>query len=305
MKNTKLTGTLLAVLSAVSFGFIPLIANFTYDEGVKVNTLLFLRFSIGSIILWLYILINRIPFKVSFSHLKHIFLIGALGYTAASSTFFYAFKYISSSISTMIFYSYPIIVVVYEMIRFKRHDNKKFLCLLLTITGLFFIVRTGDSEIKLNVIGIFLAIGSSFSYAYFCIGADEKRTKEMNSLVLTAYVMSICSLLYLVQCFTTNQSILAPNFKSYLYIVFLSIFCGIIPIVTLAMGIKMIGAGSATIIGAFEPLFVCILGIVFLNEKLTPNMIIGGVMIILSVILLQINGGKKDNDNKKKYKIIQ
>lgn len=57
---------------------------------------------------------------------------------------------------------------------------------------------------------------------------------------------------------------------------------------------KIIGAGSASIVGAFEPLFVCILGVVFLHEKLTVNMIFGGVMIISSVILLQISGMKKD-----------
>lgn len=294
MNKRKFVGSLFALLSAVTFGFIPLIANFAYDEGVQVNSLLFLRFGIGCIILWLYIFIKRISCKISFSHFKHIFLISALGYTAASSTFFYAFKYISSSLSTIIYYSYPILVVAYEMMRLKKYDYRKVFCLLLTITGLFFIVGIGNSEIKLNAIGILLAIGSAFSYAYFCIGAEEKRTKEMNSTVLSAYVMTICSLLFLIQCLATNQPLLATTPKSYLYIVIMSIVCGILPIITLAIGIKIIGAGSAAIVGAFEPLFVCVLGVAFLNEKLTINMIFGGIMIISAVILLQISDMKKD-----------
>lgn len=295
MNKTRIIGTLFGILSAVSFGLIPTIASFAYAKGVQVNTLLFLRFGIGCLILWLYIFIRKIPYNINLNQFKHIFLMSVFGYTVTSTTFFYSFKYISTSLSTIILYSYPIIVVIYEMISFKDYDKKKIYCLILTITGLFLILGIGTG-IKLNVLGILLASISALAYAYFCIGAEQKHIKEINAIVLTVYVMSICSILYFIQCFITKEPILSSNPNSYVYIFTLSIVCGILPILTLAIAIKMIGAGNTAIIGTFEPLFACVLGVLVLHEKLTQNMILGGFMIISAVMLLQIFEIKKEKE---------
>lgn len=288
MNKEKVIGTVLVMLSAISFGMIPLIANLAYDQGISIKTLLFLRFGIGSLLLWAYILIRKISFKTSKSHFVHIVLISFLGYTITATSFFNAFKYISSSLATIIFYCYPVIVVVYEMIKSKRADFKKIFCLLIIMIGLMLVVGIGDSSITLNWTGVLFAVLAAAANAYFCIGIGEERTQKMNSIVVSAYVMGICGAFYLVQCLFTGNALLPQNGKGAIFSLLMAIVCGIIPILTLYLGIQKIGVGSAAVISAFEPLFVCIIGVTFLHEILTANMIIGALLIIISIILLQI-----------------
>lgn len=294
MNKEKYLGTVLVILSAITFGFMPLIANLAYDQGTSVNTLLFLRFGIGSIILWLYVLMKKISFKISKSHLVHIVLISLIGYTLSASTYFNAFRYIPSSLTTIIFFSYPVIVVMYEMIKSKTIDQKKILCLLTTMTGLILVVGVGNSKVELNWTGIILAGAAAGAYAYFCIGVGEERTQKMNSIVVSAYVMGICAVFYFFQCLFTGNSILTPNGYSFILAFIMAILCGIVPILTLYLGIQKIGVGNSAIIGAFEPLFVCFLGVVFLDESLTINMMCGGIIIILSIVFLQIPSKKRE-----------
>ncbi|OFH99433.1 EamA-like transporter family protein [Clostridium acetireducens DSM 10703] len=285
MGKNKTMGTLLVIVSAVTFGSLPLFSNLAYGEGIPVSTLLFLRFFSASIILWTYIFIKNINFKISKHAFIHLALISIVGYTASSSGLFYSYKYISGSLATMIIYCYPIIVVVHEMINSKNADFKKLFCLLTTSFGLILIVCTGP--VKANLIGVILAFISALGYAFFCIGLEEKETQSINSIVISAYVMTFCSIVYLLQCSITKHALFAPNYESLFYAVIIGIVCSIVPTITLYEGVKKIGVGNSVILSSFEPVFVCILGVIFLKEIITFNMVIGGLLIVSSLILLQ------------------
>ncbi|MCY6369472.1 DMT family transporter [Clostridium ganghwense] len=298
MDRNKITGTLLVIISAMTFGSLPLFSNFAYAQGIPVSTLLFLRFFTASLILWPYVLIKKLPFKTSKYVFGHLLLISFIGYASSASGLFYAYKYISSSLATIIIYCYPIIVVGYEMFSSKKIDYKKIFCLLITLLGLVLVVCTGP--IKMNWTGILLAFISAVGYAYFCIGLEKKETQTLNSIVISTYVMSSCMIVYFLQCIITKQTLLPPNTKSFSYAVILGILCSIVPTVTLYEGVKKIGVGTSVIISTFEPLFVCILGVIFLNEIVTSNMIIGGLLVIFSLMLLQMPTLKFPLKNKRR-----
>ncbi|WFD10727.1 DMT family transporter [Tepidibacter hydrothermalis] len=292
MNKDKLKGTLLVIISALTFGNIPLFSKFAYNEGLSVSTLLFLRFFTASIILWLYILIKKFKFKTTKANFRHILLISIIGYAGSSSGLFYAYKYISSSLATIVIYCYPIIVVGYEMICNRKNgpDYKKLFCLTTTTIGLVLVVCIGP--MKINLTGVILAFLGAIAYAYFCVGIGDKRIESLNSIVVSTYVMSSCMMFYFLQCVFTNEPLLPSNMKGFLYSLILAIVCSIIPTVTMYEGVKRIGVGNSVIIGTFEPLFVCILGVVFLHEIITTNMVIGGSLIILSLIFLQVPSEK-------------
>ncbi|MCY6483067.1 DMT family transporter [Clostridium aestuarii] len=286
MNRDKFIGTLLIIISAMTFGSLPLFSKFAYAQGISVSTLLFLRFFTASLILWSYVLVKKLPYKTTKSILKHLLLISFIGYTSSASGLFYAYKYISSSLATIIVYCYPVIVVGHEMIVSRKLDFKKLFCLISTSIGLLLVVCTGP--VKVNLTGILLAFIGSIGYAYFCIGLEKKRIQALNSTVISTYVMSSCMIVYFIQCLITRQTLIAPNTKSFLCSIVLGVLCSIVPTITLYEGVKRIGVGNSVIISTFEPLFVCILGVVFLNEIITSNMIIGGLLIIVSLIFLQI-----------------
>lgn len=286
MNKDKAIGSLLVIISAITFGSLPLFSNFAYNEGTSVATLLFLRFFSASTLLWLYIIIKKIDFKVNKNTLIHLILISLLGYSISASGLFYSYKYISSSLATIILYCYPILVVAYEMFRCKQIDAKKIFCLSLTSLGLILVV--GVSNAKINWFGVLLALISAIGYAYFCIGLEKKGTQSLNSMVISTYVMTSCALIYMIQCLFTEQSLLPPNTISLYYATIIGVFCSIVPTITLYEGVKKIGIGNSVIISSFEPVFACVLSSVFLHEILTLSMIIGGLIIIFSLVLLQL-----------------
>lgn len=61
--NSKLKGTLYAVISAVSYGTNPLGALSLYKEGVNANSVLFYRFSLAAIILGGLMLVQKKSFQ--------------------------------------------------------------------------------------------------------------------------------------------------------------------------------------------------------------------------------------------------
>lgn len=286
MEKNRLKGTVLVIISAMTFGSLPIFSKLAYIEGMSVSNLLFFRFLTASIILWLYVFIKRLTFKVSKDVFIRLILISLIGYTASASGLFYAYKYISSSLATIIIYCYPIIVVAYEMIELRRIDYKKTLCLITTSIGLILVVLTGS--IKINWTGILLALISAVGYAYFCIGLNDKRIQKLNSIVISTYVMSSCAIFYFIQNIITHKPVTIVSSKSYIYIFIIGTLCSIVPTITLYEGIKKIGIGTSVIISTFEPIFVCIMGIVLFNERITLNMILGGTIIISSLIILQI-----------------
>lgn len=164
--------------------------------------------------------------------------------------------------------------------------------------GLIFIVN--PSANNFNLLGVSLAFSSSICYAYYFIGSDETQTKNMDPILISTYVISFCALFYLTQCLVMQKSLVAPNFNSFIYAIILTFFCSLIPIYTLALGIKLVGVSNASLIGAFEPFFVAFLGIMFLGEKLTFNLIFGGILIVFSMVILQLPSNIKNSNQKNK-----
>jgi drug/metabolite transporter (DMT)-like permease len=61
----------------------------------------------------------------------------------------------------------------------------------------------------------------------------------------------------------------------------------VLPIVTLFAGIRRLGTAQTAILSTIEPVVTVLLGILFLGEELVARQIIGGLLVVSSVILLQ------------------
>ncbi|WP_373897577.1 hypothetical protein ACER0A_012060 [Haloimpatiens sp. FM7315] len=93
--------------------------------------------------------------------------------------------------------------------------------------------------------------------------------------------------------FTTSLGLVLVVFKGTINLNWMGVSLAVISCISysyfcIGLNDKKIGISTSVIISTFEPIFVCILGFVFFNEIITTNMVIGGFIIILSLILLQI-----------------
>lgn len=287
LKTKQFLGTFFILLSTIAYGIMPILSKLAYNEGMTSFNLLFSRFFIAAIMLWSYILLKKLPFKGNKNLIIYILFLSLIGYVGASSMLYMAYSYISPSLATIIVFIHPILIALYEVfiLRFKINKIKIF-SLILAILGLTLVVWP-QQGVYVNTLGIILSLIAAIFYAYYAIALGDKRTSALPTVVVMTYVISTAAIANFIMCLITDTPLIPPNGNAFLYVIILSIFCTVFSAITFYGGLKLIGPGTATIISTFEPVVTCITGFIVMGEVLTSNMIFGGTLILLVILVLQ------------------
>jgi drug/metabolite transporter (DMT)-like permease len=284
-KNDKLNGVLYIILSAISFGVMPILAKLAYNGGSNSTTTLFLRFLFASLMILYYLKVNKISMKLNKNQVYLVILLGIAGYSLTSATLFMAYNYISVGMATMLLYTYPAIVTLFSTIIFKEKVHlKKVLCLLLSIGGIFTMIEIGGTTYK--PMGIVLGLVSSLCYSLYVLGASHKEIKAINSYVMTFYVSILAAGSQLIVGLSTNTLKFNIEFYSLIAILLLAFISTVVALMAFLQGVKIIGSSNAAIFSTLEPIVSLILGVLILKETLTLRVIFGSMLIISSMIIL-------------------
>ncbi|WZL72866.1 EamA family transporter [Clostridiaceae bacterium 35-E11] len=287
MKNTKLKGTFLIIVSTVAFGIMPTISQLAVKQGMNLSSILFYRFLIATIILWIYIFLRRIPYKTTKEHFLYLMLIGILGYAGTSWALYAAYGYISGSLATILLFTHPSMIAIYEMFVSKTgKDIPKILSLLTATVGMVFVVW--DKNMQLNMSGVFLSLLAAICYSFYALGLGERRTKQMHSIVVTGYVLFFATFTYFIKLMIQKNVFLPNTTLGWFHIFALAIFCTVVATITFCKGVQLIGPSTAVIISTFEPVFACVAGFFIVGDKLTSSIITGGILIVSAIFILQI-----------------
>jgi drug/metabolite transporter (DMT)-like permease len=284
-KNDKLNGVLYIILSAVSFGVMPILAKLAYNGGANSTTTLFLRFLFASLMILYYLKVNKISMKLNKKQVYLVVLLGIAGYSLTSASLFMAYNYISVGMATMLLYTYPAIVTLFSTIIFKEKVHlKKVLCLLLSIGGIFTMIEIGGTTY--SPMGIVLGLVSSLCYSLYVLGASHKEIKAINSYVMTFYVSILAAGSQLIGGLSTNTLKFNLEFYSLIAILLLAFISTVVALMAFLQGVKIIGSSNAAIFSTLEPIVSLILGVLILKEALTLRVVFGSMLIISSMILL-------------------
>jgi|LGVF01.2.fsa_nt_gb drug/metabolite transporter (DMT)-like permease len=285
MKNKEHIGILLILISSIGYAFMPILSVKPLIEGTAVSTLLFMRFGITSLLIWPYIFIKKIKFKLPFKTTLYLILLCIMGFTVATVSIYNAYIYISGSIATLLMFTHPILVMIFEKFIFKTIiTKKKLLAIIITTLGLVVVLYVKE---PLSIKGIIFGFLASVAYAVYCIGLTEKNVQTINGVAVTAYMATTTTIAMAVYCFITDTPLIATSQSVVLSAVLLSLFCTILASITFYESLSRIGASSTTLISSVEPMMVVVLCALLLNEVFTFNTIIGGVIIIIGIIVLE------------------
>ena len=127
---------------------------------------------------------------------------------------------------------------------------------------------------------------SVFSYGGYIIGVRKSRAVQIESTVLTCYVMGLGAPLFIIcGCFTSGIRLVTEG-VTWLYILGLALPATAISNITLVKAIKHIGPTLTSIFGAMEPLTAVIIGIVAFKESFTVASAIGIMLIVTAVTIV-------------------
>ena len=285
MKHTRLKGLIAVILSTLGYGLMPLISNVAYESGTSVESLLFTRFLVAAVIIWALVKLMGIPFRTTFKHLLYILSFSLIGYTLCAHLVFSAYQYISGSLVTMIVFLHPAMIVVWESVTgHGRPSAAKAGALILTLAGL--VVILWDPSAVLNWPGVLMSLGAAATYAYFCIAVVEPRTRQMSSLAITAYVISVSLAGYFVLALAKHEPLIPGTATGISMAVLLGIVSTAFASLAFYWGIKQVGSSTAALASTFEPVFVALIALLFMGETLTWRFLLGSALILGALFLL-------------------
>lgn len=290
MKKAKILGAIYGTVGAAAYGTNPLFAKYLLMGGIGVNSMLFYRYFIATVIfaVWLK-LVKKVSLKINLKECISLFTVGLL-FSLSSITLFKSYQFISIGIASTLLFVYPVIVAVFMAVFFKEKITASVIfSILLTSFGTILLYK-GDDGQNLNFTGILLVFISAIMYTLYMIGIKKiPFLKTMNTDKLSFYVIFFGLFVYVYNLKFCTQLQIIHNFPLWLCVVGLAIIPTIISIETTTLGIKLIGSTKTAILGALEPVTALFIGVILFNEPLTPRIICGIISIIFAVIIVIVN----------------
>lgn len=276
----RLTGILLIITSAASFGTLAIFGRFAYAEGMDTFTVLFLRFGLSASFMTLMLILRKEPFPRG-RVLAQLIGMGAVGYAGQSFLYMTAIKYASAGLVALLLYLYPFFVAIFSMVFLhEKLTRVKAMALVLALAGAALTVGPVSGQL----IGAVMAITAALVYSiYIIVGANV--TKHVSAFQSSAVIFASGAAVYGTLTFINgaNFPTTNPGWLAILGIVFIST---IIPVSTFLAGLERVGPTNAAMLSTIEPIVTVLLATWLFGDKLLPIVLVGGILILIAVVIL-------------------
>lgn len=213
---------------------------------------------------------------------------GAILYLSSSIADFIGLLYISASLERAVLFTFPIYVFLLSS-DLSRITFSKVILIVSTVLGLAIMFNpTVDNHLIDTLIGISLVLLSAVFWALFII-YSKRAVSNISPTIFTSTYMCITTVLLLLGFIIDSKNFttfLTLQTHTMIYLVFLAIFCSIIPSYLMSFGLKRINASLAAVISAMGPIVTLGLDVVILNHNLALNEIIGAIIVTACVTCL-------------------
>jgi drug/metabolite transporter (DMT)-like permease len=276
----RLAGFILVLISAVCFGVSPVLAHMAYQVGATPVTVLFVRVSVGAVIMGALMRIEakHLPDRKT---LLGLACLGVFGYVCQSFMYFTALTMASTSLVALILYLYPALVTFFSVLLFKEKLTPvKIGALILATAGA---VLTIGPIGQGKLLGITLAFCSAVIYSLYIIFGSHL-FKRVSVIQGSAVVLITSFIAY--SGIVAWQGLVFPRTNlGWLCVVGMSL-AGTLGIITFFSGVQRIGPANGATLSTAEPVTTVFLTGLILHESLTPMRLLGGVLILTAVIIL-------------------
>jgi drug/metabolite transporter (DMT)-like permease len=274
-------GSLLVLVSAFCFSAMSFFALRAYAADITVSTLLFLRFALTALCLFGVMAVRGDRLRLNWRQTAGVAVLG-LCYMLQSTCFFQSVRYISPALTTLILYSYPMLVALLSVVVDREQLTRRTIgALLLSVIGAAFIVGAGG---PLNSTGALLALGAAVIYScYIVIG--NRVIRQLPPLTATAHVAWWASLTFLLTGLAGRSLDFGFPVTAWPAVIGLALISTVLAMVAFFAGLERIGSTRASILSTAEPLLTAVLSAVILQQPLTLVQGVGGLAIVTGGLL--------------------
>lgn len=281
-------GILLSVVSAISFGLVPLFSKVAMSYGLDaigislMRCIMLLFFSIGMIVY------RKVDWRIEKS--KYLSIGLATGFQLLTMILLnWSYAYIPTGNATSIHFTYPICVFLLLVFYYKnKFTVTQWVALVLSLIGILFFL---DLKNMSNMFGMAIALISGWTYAVYMVILDKHGLAKLDPFVLAGIMCFIQVIVLMILLLFKGGLGISLNWN-WLGAVIIASVLAIVGTLLLQIGTRLIGSGMASLFCLFEPLTSLFTGWLFLNDHLSIFHLIG-CFLIFSGILLIVHPQKK------------
>ena len=278
------------ILSAVwggAFTLNKLALNFYSPEFI-----VFARLIIGTLILFLLLMLIYRRITISFKDWQYYLFMSTVGIVAPFILIVYGQQQIDSSLAGILMATMPISTIILS--HFFLHDEKltrrKFTGFVIAFIGITILVIQDFSNLKINILSNISSelMVMSGAILYSCSAVYGKRFKHTDPLSAstgTIFFSAIMMFIYLLIFVPTEISNI--DLRNSASLVLLGVFCTAIATIIYFQILQTSGASFISIMNYLIPIWAILFGVIFFQEEIFMNYIVGLILVILGINISQ------------------
>ncbi|WP_340621810.1 DMT family transporter [Xenorhabdus siamensis] len=252
------------------------------------------RFILAAFVLIIIIAFSKKGFiRINKAQMANIAILGFFGIFVYNICFFYGLKYIDASRASLIVAINPAVIATVSYFLFRE---KMSAIRIIGISCCLFgagIVIIGNNlstllNTKGNIIGDISILGCVISWVIYSI-FGKKTVNEIGALHTVAYSVIAGTVMLTITALVTNDmtplAFVSLSMNDLISLIYLGVIGSAIAYVLYYDGIGKIGATRAGVFIALNPLTAILGGVLFLQEKFTIPISIGGIFIITGIVM--------------------
>jgi drug/metabolite transporter, DME family len=272
-------------------------AKVLFNHGVTAFDLVQMRVTFASTLLLLWVIFRKPGLmRVAPRDLWSLLLLGTVGLATVQFTYLLAISKIKVAAAILLQYLAPVLIALHAVIFARERLTGTTLTAVTVATiGCYLVVGAYNLDLlSLNRVGIISGLASAVSYAWYagygerCMRHYPPWTVLFYSLLFAAVVWNVVQppLAFVRQSYSTMEWTL---------ILYIAVLGTLVPYGLYLEGISLIRSTRASITATLEPIAAGLFSYSFLGETLEPLQLVGGALVIASVVLLQL---RREYDDK-------
>lgn len=281
-RRADLIGGALAALASLQFGLIVVLGKRVLERGMTAESMLAFRFGVAAMVLFLALVVLRRPLLAAPGERLGLGLLAMFGYAVEATFFFTAVQHGTAAAVTLLFFLYPVFVTFGAWIVGNGAPARlTIVALLLALAGAGIVVGTG-AGLAIQAAGVGFALAAGVTYSAYLVGTDIvlRRTSPLTSSMWVSGGASLGLFLFSAVSGRFTMPVVAADRWSLLAMGVATAGA----FVCLLGALQRIGAVRTAIVSATEPLAAAFLGFVFLDEAVSPETAIGGILILAAAV---------------------
>lgn len=282
MLDPRLAGTALALLSATSFGVLPVLTKVVYDDGADPFGVLAVRFTLAGLLL---LLLARVRGQAlpRGRRLAALLALGAGGYALQSLCYFLALERISAGLTALLLYAHPAVVVGLVAVLARRVPRPLSL-VCVGVAGVGTVLTIGPVGGG-QAAGVALGLTAAVVYSLYIVLGSRVTSGSTDHLATSATVLLACASVYLGLAAATRPA-LPSSLPAWLALLGVALIGTVVAVTAFFAAMSRLGPADTAVVSTFEPVVSVGVAALALGERLGPVQVVGGVLVLAAVVVL-------------------